>query len=412
MNKLTIRFIRYSCICGLFFTLVSCINVDVPQSSATIATQTGTAASSIPSLSPMAAPTNTISSLPTDSPIASSTPIPSLTPTTLPSDLTPTKTLTSVSPTDANQIRVMLIDQNGDLWTGGPGGVVRWDVDTNEYVIYTTADGLASNEVVAITQTPDGVLWFGTFGAGISRFNGENWQSYTTQDGLPGNFIASLFVMPNGTLGVDTLTSPYPADPDWEGYLGQFDGQTWTPLGGGGFDRVITAPDGTFWASSYRLGLWHFDEGELDDWFPVENNTALAVALDNIVWVATTTNVYSINGSSLRKLNPPWMGQTDTSIATIAISSDGVVWFGFSSIAPDALKCGFRSPSIDEWGTYRYDGNTWSHITVDDGLVDNKICAIVIGIDESVWFGSFDKGVSRFDGNTWTTYIIPEQSGP
>jgi ligand-binding sensor domain-containing protein len=306
----------------------------------------------------------------------------------------------------------MLIDHEGDLWTGGPGGVVHWYVETNEYIIYTTADGLASNEVVAIAQTPDGMLWFGSFGAGISRFDGVSWQTYNAQNGLPGDYIVSLFAAPDGTLVVDTSTSPYPADPDWAGHLGKFDGHNWIPLDGGGFDKVITALDGTFWASTFGQGLWHFDEGSLHDWFPLENITALAIAPDEVVWVATTTNAYRVVDGTLHKLDPPWVGHADTSVATIAITPSGIAWFGFSSVAPDSLKCGFRSPSIREWGAYRYDGSSWSHITVEDGLVDDKICAIVIGPDESIWFGSFDNGVSYFDGSIWTTYIISEQTDP
>jgi ligand-binding sensor domain-containing protein len=60
----------------------------------------------------------------------------------------------------------------------------------------------------------------------------------------------------------------------------------------------------------------------------------------------------------------------------------------------------------EEIGVYRYNGQSWTHFTTADGLVDNKICAITIGPDGNVWFGSYDQGVSRFDGTAWTSYII------
>jgi streptogramin lyase len=94
--------------------------------------------------------------------------------------------------------------------------------------------------------------------------------------------------------------------------------------------------------------------------------------------------------------------------SSIAVSADGTAWFGFSIGAAEFnSKCGSRTDYAEEQGVDRYDGKTWTHFTTEDGLIDNKICAIIIDANDNVWFGSFDKGVSRFDGNTWTSYVIP-----
>jgi ligand-binding sensor domain-containing protein len=39
------------------------------------------------------------------------------------------------------------------------------------HTVWTTEHGLPQNSVTAITQTPDGYLWLGTFG-GLARFDG------------------------------------------------------------------------------------------------------------------------------------------------------------------------------------------------------------------------------------------------
>jgi len=46
-----------------------------------------------------------------------------------------------------------------------------------------TADGLVSDEVLAICQDASGALWFGTRNDGISRYDGNAWRTYTTADG-------------------------------------------------------------------------------------------------------------------------------------------------------------------------------------------------------------------------------------
>ena len=55
--------------------------------------------------------------------------------------------------------------------------------------LYRQADGLAHPVVRDIAETPDGCVWFATWGGGISRFDGLEWQSYTKESGLPGNMI-------------------------------------------------------------------------------------------------------------------------------------------------------------------------------------------------------------------------------
>src|ERR1035441_9518009 len=51
---------------------------------------------------------------------------------------------------------------------------------------YTTADGLASDQVLCIHQDSHGFLWFCT-AEGLSRFDGYSFTNYHTGDGLPGN---------------------------------------------------------------------------------------------------------------------------------------------------------------------------------------------------------------------------------
>jgi len=54
-------------------------------------------------------------------------------------------------------------------------------------------------------------------------------------------------------------------------------------------------------------------------------------------------------------------------------------------------------------GVSRFDGQTWTTYTEEDGLADNSVYAIAVDADGTLWFGTAD-GVSRFDGQTWTTY--------
>ncbi|HEY0845499.1 MAG TPA: two-component regulator propeller domain-containing protein [Noviherbaspirillum sp.] len=60
------------------------------------------------------------------------------------------------------------------------------------------------NYIVSMVVDADGVVWAGTWGGGLSRFDGKNWKHYTVADGLPGNHVFMLHIDQKGTLWVGT----------------------------------------------------------------------------------------------------------------------------------------------------------------------------------------------------------------
>lgn len=70
---------------------------------------------------------------------------------------------------------------------------------TIPYNNYTLEDGLAHSNVLRLFQDSKGYLWLGTQ-YGLSRFDGENFVSFTTSDGLAGNTVMSMNELPDGSL--------------------------------------------------------------------------------------------------------------------------------------------------------------------------------------------------------------------
>jgi len=315
----------------------------------------------------------------------------------------------------------MLVDQSGDLWAGGPGGVVHWDSDTNTPTIYAIRENPENTNVIGLSQTSDEAIWAGTFGHGLARFDGTNWQAFTVKDGLPGNYVISQTITSQGELWFTTQKDQYRGDKNWveSSHFVHSNGTNWIIEKGIAFDRLITLPDDSI-VSVYneppiggpqfnsQVGI--FDGGSWNDLgvYPGEWVGAITVAPDGVMWFSTDNAVYRYVDQKWIKITPPWVGKDFTSVSSMAISKDGLAWFGFSrQVAFDIDPCGDRSDFDKERGVYRYDGKTWTHFTTDDGLVDNKICAITLDSSGNAWFGSFDKGVSRFDGDEWKTYVIP-----
>ena len=115
------------------------------------------------------------------------------------------------------------IDKAGNLWFGTyGGGVSRYD--GKSFTTFSTAQGLANNQVWSITEDKAGNLWFGT-AEGLSvmsvdeakklqekndKVNPKNspgkriFKTFTKTNGLPDNFVTQVMQMPEGKMAVGT----------------------------------------------------------------------------------------------------------------------------------------------------------------------------------------------------------------
>ena len=103
------------------------------------------------------------------------------------------------------------------------------------------------NYIVALAVDAEGVVWAGTWGGGLSRFDGQKWTQYTVAEGLPGNHVFMLHIDPRGVLWIGTNNGLAKFKKD-----GGFDVLTTQD---GLFHNAVfsmaTAKDGTLWVGSF-----------------------------------------------------------------------------------------------------------------------------------------------------------------
>jgi ligand-binding sensor domain-containing protein/signal transduction histidine kinase len=104
----------------------------------------------------------------------------------------------------------LLKDEKGMLWAGTYGnGVNRYDAKTMKSVNYrydkTNKNSLSSDRVNSIFEDSNKELWFATEG-GLCKYNPStnDFKRYTTKDGLPTNFILSLLEDEKKNLWIST----------------------------------------------------------------------------------------------------------------------------------------------------------------------------------------------------------------
>ena len=89
------------------------------------------------------------------------------------------------------------------LYCSTKGGLVKWNLNTFEYTIITTADGLTSNILTDVVVDKENRVWASSY-EGLSMFDGSVWTSFGISDGLPSPEINSLSLDSEGTIWVST----------------------------------------------------------------------------------------------------------------------------------------------------------------------------------------------------------------
>lgn len=107
------------------------------------------------------------------------------------------------SPTyNPNYVFSIHVAPDQSVWAGTwGGGVSRFD--GKRWTNFTTRDGLAGNIVYSIIQDPSGAFWFGT-NNGVTRYDGKSWFSLDKKNGLLENNVYALAAAPNGDIWVGT----------------------------------------------------------------------------------------------------------------------------------------------------------------------------------------------------------------
>ncbi len=93
---------------------------------------------------------------------------------------------------------------DGHVWAGTWGGGVSF-YDGKKWQSLTTEDGLAGNIVYSIAQDSEGVFWFGT-NQGLSRYDGKAWQTFAKAgaNGLIDDNVYAVITLPTGEVWVGT----------------------------------------------------------------------------------------------------------------------------------------------------------------------------------------------------------------
>ncbi|MEM9406120.1 MAG: two-component regulator propeller domain-containing protein [Acidobacteriota bacterium] len=242
-------------------------------------------------------------------------------------------------------VHVTLQDSYGFMWFGTQEGLNRFDGRTFE--VYTQEPGRPSSlaaPVKDILEDTDRVLWIGTEGGGLSRFERAT-ESFThfrhdplNPDSIPTNKIRVLFEDSEGRFYVGTDDAGLAT---FDRRTGTFSRQLGEEFASARVQDLLETRDGSLWVSLAELGLVRLDsERNLAEhlraetsFLPSDKIHPLLEERDGTLWVGTSEDgvvVRRPDGSIHRYLHEPQDANSLPSNDVWDLFQDvaGTVWVG------------------------------------------------------------------------------------
>ena len=283
-----------------------------------------------------------------------------------------------------------LEDSHGNLWFGTWGGGVSM-YNGESFTNYTEKEGLNNNYVWSMLEDSHGNLWFGTYLGGVSKYDGETFTHYTENEGLCNNDVRSILEDSQGNLwfGTDAGVSMYNGESFT--HLTEKEG-----LCSNHVRSIMEDSRGNLWFCTEGGGVSMYNGNTFTNYTKNEglsNNIVYSILEDSRgnLWFGTGgSGVSRYNGESFTNFTEN-EGLSNNSVMSILEDSHGNLWFGTSS-----------------GGLSRYNGQSFTNFTENDGLSSNNVRSIMEDSRGNLWFCTEGGGVSLYNGSSPTNFTEKE----
>lgn len=222
------------------------------------------------------------------------------------------------TPYPVEEIVTLFLAPGGGLWVGGKG--VGY-FDGAQWITYTTADGLASDQIQAIAGDTQERIWFGT-DRGLSIWNGESFFTLTRADRLPSDNILSFLAEEEAMwIGSDAGLLRF------AGNQFQIYTTATAALAGNRISVLARVADGALLVGTDKgVSRWLANKMSIIDETRGYAVTAIALAQDDTVWLGThDQGLLYFDGQSWTA-PPHAVNLPAPSIRALAVDLQGSLW--------------------------------------------------------------------------------------
>ncbi|MBI5539547.1 MAG: hypothetical protein HY951_05775, partial [Bacteroidia bacterium] len=252
------------------------------------------------------------------------------------------------------------------------------------FKLYTTTDGLSSNNVKCLTTDNSGNLWVGTI-SGLNKFNGTTFTNYSTTQGLPHNNIKSLSKDLSGNVWIGTQSGL--SKTNGSGFVNYY---TTNGLPSNNITALASGSGGMLWIGTFSSGLSKYNGLTFTNY----NNTnglisngisSICEDLTGKIWLGTNIGISVFDGITFTNYNTG-NGLPSNLIKAIRCDLSGNIWIGTTT------------------GLVKYNGISFTTLTTVDGLLSNSITSLDVDDTGNLWIGYNSAGISKYNGIFFTNY--------
>ena len=274
------------------------------------------------------------------------------------------------------QTNVLLVDRQGVLWAGTKGtGLGRFQ--DGKFTMLRKSDGLASDVVTSLFEDAEGSLWVGTL-EGVSQLSDLKFPIYSAKEGLPGGSAIAVAASSRGGLWIGLA----------EG-ASYFDGGRFTNFADASdlpnryVRRIFEARNGDVYLADGNKNINIVSAGRIvarctNGQWPealVEDATGVIAAIG--------PDLFRIRDGRLEPYRFDGAAPTFGWFNTLCVAKDGAIWAATNN------------------GLFRIEDGRVKNWTVAEGLSSNRVNFVFEDIDGSIWCG-LPTGLVRLKNNEIT----------
>ncbi len=277
------------------------------------------------------------------------------------------------------QRNVKQILADGDLmWIGTSGGVIRYNIKSDEYRLFDLRSGLLANGIFHLSKL-NGRLVAGTYGGGMAIYDEPNdkWDIYNIPQGLGDAFVYDVLEADNGDIWIATWSGANRVRGGELNDRSKWDLFTVENTGGGlpndWVYGLARGKNGEVWMAT-EGGLARYHNGEWTNWNHAKGLGAPFETVKNQIQFMNDPAQYSKHHT--RQKTEMGLEQVDIAynpnyIVALLVDHSGTVWAG-------------------TWGggLAKFDGKTWTNFTVADGLPANHVFSLYQDLEGQIWVGT------------------------
>ncbi|WP_207859942.1 sensor histidine kinase [Acanthopleuribacter pedis] len=273
-------------------------------------------------------------------------------------------------------------DQHGFMWFAAQQGAIRFDGRFMRLQHGHPGHAFPRDDMTRLHRDHEGVLWWGTHGQGVWRFQDQAVTRAYSQDAVGGRPVRALFLDHSGALWVGT------------GGNGLFrgEGASLAPVSSVSLRTIkaLAETDGTIWAGGAG-GLLRGRDGNFEKVvFPnfAPNDVQALLTEGDKVWVADgDLGLWCLEGDRATLVFSDKAQSDRGRILTLARDRQGVLWFG----------------TTFGLGLYA-DGETRFFESIQ-GIPLGRITALFEDREGYMWVANFENGVHRFNPGLFQTFL-------